>query len=89
MKLYITDKGDPSVGIWGQQWVVEVPFETDDFDAEDLQLNLEEFRKDMLKAYSEYSEGHICAQYDFELKAEIEYELMMELEMERLMKESV
>ena len=81
MKLYITDKGDASVGIWPQYWTIEVPFEKDDFDAEDLKLNLEEFRKDMLKAYSEYSEGSIYARYDFEIEEEERAEAEIEAAM--------
>jgi len=62
MKLYITDLGDPSVGIFAMTWILDCPFE---YDKEDIE-NMEQFRIDQLKAYSEYAQGKLVASYDFE-----------------------
>lgn len=74
MKLIITDCGDRSVGIPAQDWVIEVPFEKSDFDGDDLRMNLELFREDMIKAYEPYCECSCGASYDFELEEEAKYE---------------
>ena len=74
MKLIIKDSGDSSVGIMSAYWEVEVPFNLTDLSGDELELNLEGFRKDMIKAYEDYCEGHCSASYDFELKAEEEFE---------------
>lgn len=71
-KLIIHYNDDMSVGIFPQTWEVDVPFyisdstQMDDVDKEDL----ERFRKEMSDIYSEYADGRVWAQYDFELKAE-------------------
>ena len=62
MKLYVDDNGDPSVGIFSQTWVIECPFEYDENDTQ----NMEQFRIDIIRIYSEYAEGKITADYDFE-----------------------
>jgi len=62
MKLYITDLGDPSVGIFAMTWILDCPFE---YDKEEIE-NMEQFRIDQLKIYNDYSEGHLIADYDFE-----------------------
>ena len=74
MKLIIKDSGDSSVGIMSAYWEVEVPFNRDEMSGDELELNLEGFRKDMIKAYEDYCEGKCYADYDFELEAEARYE---------------
>jgi len=64
MKLYITDKGDPSVGIFDETWTVEAPFNEDDVDA----LDLNEFKNMIIDVYKEFSFGKIIGQYENELK---------------------
>lgn len=78
MKLIITYPGDSSVGIWSQHWTVEVPFEREDFDAEDLAMNLDAFREDMRKVYEQYCDSDVYCSYDFEIEAEEQAELEME-----------
>ena len=74
MKLIIKDNGDPSVGIMSAYWEVEVPFDRAELSGDELELNLEGFRKDMIKAYEDYCEGHCSASYDFEIEADEESE---------------
>ena len=74
MKLIIRDNGDRSVGIWSKDWVIEAPFDKSVFDMDEFEMNVEEFRKNMIKAYEPYCEGSCGADYDFELEAEAKYE---------------
>jgi len=77
--LYITDKGDQSVGINPQYWEIECPISIDKSNVDekgdvkispdDLEM-LEEFKADIIKMYSTYCEGGIMAEYDFESEAE-------------------
>ena len=69
-KLFITDKGDVSVGMFPRTWTVEHPFTKDEADKEFLEW----FRLHMIGIYSEFSEGNVIAEYDFELAKESEYE---------------
>lgn len=62
MKLYITDLGDESVGIFAQTWTIEVPFEKDDADEKDLAW----FKRHISEAYREFASGKLVADYDFE-----------------------
>ena len=64
MILTITDEGDPSVGIFSQNWNIECPFNKDDVD----QQNLEWFRFTISKAYGPFCEGKLIAMYDFEFE---------------------
>ena len=65
MKLIVTDKGDPSVGIYPMDWIIETPF-NDDWKEETDQL---EYFREVIKAlYREFAEGRIEAEYDFELR---------------------
>lgn len=68
IKLIITDRGDPSVGIMEQSWVVDFPFVLDPekITTED-KLELELFRKEITSIYSDYCQGKCIAEYDFEL----------------------
>lgn len=77
--LYVSDKGDSSVGIPESHWEVECPIYVDKTKIDtlgDLILSkddvvmLEEFRADIIKMYSNYCEGRIIAEYDFESEAE-------------------
>ena len=63
VKLIITDRGDPSVGLFPQSWEVDVPhlFEND-------KDSLEFFREKIIEAYKDFCEGRCIAEYDFELK---------------------
>ena len=63
IKLIVTDNGDSSVGIYPQSWQLETPL----CDANDKDC-LEYFREAISKLYTEFSEGRIRAEYDFELK---------------------
>ena len=74
MKLIIKDSGDYSVGIMSAYWEVEVPFNKDELSGDELEMNLEGFRKDMIKAYEDYCEGRCSASYDFEIEADEESE---------------
>ena len=64
MKLCINDNGDPSVGIFAQQWAIECPFEKKEVEPEDLEF----FRNQMEIAYGVYCEGRMWSAYDFELQ---------------------
>lgn len=74
MKLIITDTGDRSVGIEPIEWEVEVPFDKDLFDGEELKENLEFFRNKMIEVYQCYCQCECGAAYDFELEDEARYE---------------
>lgn len=60
--LFITDHADPSVGLFSQTFTVEHPFEKDEAGKEFLEW----FRQHMIGIYSEFSEGKVTAEYDFE-----------------------
>lgn len=79
MKLYIDIAGDPSVGIWDQQFSVEAPFEKDDVEKEDL----EDFRDAITKLYTEFSGEKVYCSYDFELIEAARYEEEMYAELEK------
>lgn len=71
MKLYLTDKGDESVGIFPVTWEVDVPFEKPDPDIillDDDFDDLEWFRQQQIDIYKEYCQGKLTAEYDFELE---------------------
>lgn len=64
-KLYITDKGDPSVGIFPQTWTIECPWSTKDsgISNEDKEF----FKTEIEKLYKEFAEGEIVYHYDNEM----------------------
>ena len=64
MKLYISDNGDPSVGIFGTQWEIECPFEKSECEEKDLVV----FKNDVEALYAPYCEGRMWSAYDFELQ---------------------
>jgi len=59
MKLYITDIGDTSVGVFPTTYTIETPFDSDDYDDSDKEFFLQE----MLKIYNEFSFGYLTAEY--------------------------
>lgn len=65
MKLFITDKGDPSVGIREITYQVDVPFDVDINTTEDQEDDLEYFKSCMLNVYKEFSQGKLIAEYNF------------------------
>lgn len=62
MKLFITDYGDHSVGLWGGTYEVDVPFEERDKD------DLDYFRKAISDVYAEFADGGLVCMYDFEIE---------------------
>lgn len=62
--VLVTDCADPSVGMYPQHWMVEIPFVVDMSDKE----LIENFREDIKKLYDDYCEGRCMVEYDFELK---------------------
>jgi len=66
MKAIITDKGDPSVGIFPQHWEADVPFEIDEGGVLEAKPNLEFFRERIRKLYTEFAQGRVEVVYDFE-----------------------
>lgn len=63
MKLFVTDHGDPSVGLFSQTWEVDCPFNREDLDGEGLNL----FKTDIKKLYKEFANGKVTAEYEFEV----------------------
>lgn len=73
IKLFITDKGDPSVGIFETGWVVEAPVYIKDTNniSEDEKEELEFFCEKMIEVYKEFCDGKCIAYYDYQLKFEL------------------
>ena len=69
-KLFITDHGDPSVGVFPQTFTIEAPFECteDDFEVREW------FRLEQVEIYKELAFGALTAEYDFERAAIAEQE---------------
>lgn len=67
--LYVTDKADPSVGLFPCGWDVPAPFTKKEVKncAVDKEL-IEFFRTEIIKVYQEYAQGQVVAEYDFENK---------------------
>jgi hypothetical protein len=60
-QLFITDLGDPSVGIFTQTWIIDTPLsQTDDYE------DLNSFKEIMVGLYSDYADGKVIGEYDFE-----------------------
>ena len=70
IKLIVTDKGDPSVGINAQDWEVEFPLYIACMApiSDDDKEMLEDFREDIVNVYRNYCDGRCVAEYDFEMK---------------------
>ena len=67
MKLHVIDCGDPSVGIFQQEFEVDCPFALDDG------TNINEhyyFKQEIEKLFSEYAEGRLILKYDYEIERE-------------------
>lgn len=69
MKLIVTDYGDQTVGIFPESWVVEAPHDGTEEEGREL------FRELILQAYSEFCEGRMTAEYDYEIEAKAKEEL--------------
>jgi len=63
-KLFITDHGDLSVGIFFQEWIIECPFESN-ADKEEIEF----FRTSQIECFENYTFGKVTAEYDFECDA--------------------
>jgi hypothetical protein len=50
------------VGIFPESWIVECPFVKEDIDNDGLEL----FRKEIADLYSEFADGKIIVDFDFE-----------------------
>jgi hypothetical protein len=74
MKLFITDFADPSVGLFQASYDVVCPFEKEDVHA------LSFFKEEIKKIYSEFAEGKVVAEYDFERLDRNESEIPEEIE---------
>lgn len=62
MKLYLTDNGDPSVGIFPATYEITCPFERSDVDEE----TMDDFKREITSIYNEYGDARMKAEYDFE-----------------------
>lgn len=62
--LILSSNGDPSVGDFGESWVVPVPFNVDQCEWEDLEM----FRESIRNVYKEFSEYNLKAEYDYEIQ---------------------
>lgn len=60
MKLYITDEGDPSVGIFSQTYTVETPCTAEYPD------DMAWFKDQMKRVYGEFAEGRLTMWYESE-----------------------
>lgn len=63
MKIYLTEPGDPTVGIFPAAFEVDCPFEQDTVHPEDLEL----FRKDIEGLFRSY-DVPVKGVYDFEVE---------------------
>lgn len=70
IKLYLFHNGDSSVGIEGEEFVVDYPLEVssvEDMDTDEKE-ELDIFRERMCNLYSEYTDFRMMGNYCFELK---------------------
>ena len=63
MKMYLTEPGDPTVGIFPATFEVDCPFEQDTANPEDLEL----FKKDIEGLFRSY-DVPVKGMYDYELE---------------------
>lgn len=62
-KLHLYHHGDQSVGINGEQFQVDVPFDVNSASWDELEY----FRNTMSKLYAEYCEFHLHVEYSYEM----------------------
>ena len=62
LKLYVTDLGDPSVGVFRETYEIDCPFYRDYASEEDLNF----FKERIKIIYNEFSESRLVLEYDFE-----------------------
>lgn len=62
MKLYITDEGDPSVGVFSKTYEIDTPFHPDNVYPDDLIW----FKRQMETVYKEFAEGRLTMWYENE-----------------------
>lgn len=70
VKLFITDGGDPSVGIFPCSWEIEVPFYVGDTEKynykREKESELKIFKDAICELYKDYCDGRLSAYFDFE-----------------------
>ena len=70
--LFVTDHGDPSVGLLPETWKVESPIYFKDPlhpTESEIDDNLEDiifFREESIKLYNEFADGKVEAEYEYE-----------------------
>ena len=67
-KIYISFKGDMSVGIWPQHFTMEVFIHPSDI--EDPLKELERIREEVKKLYESLIDEGACVEFDFEVEEE-------------------
>jgi len=78
MKLIVTDYGDPMVGIYPQSWEVEAPHDGTEEEGREL------FRELILQAYSEFCEGRLTAEYEYELLQQQQDENQLDIDFDNM-----
>ena len=63
-RLFVFDAGDPSVGIFASQYIIECPF----YKSEMEQEALDWFKKSISNIYKEFCEGRMTLEYESEIK---------------------
>lgn len=63
VKAYVTDHGDPSVGLFPCTWEVDCPF----YKHEDEETK-EFFREHLGKLYGEFADGKVTVDFDYEIR---------------------
>jgi hypothetical protein len=68
IKLIVTDNGDRSVGLFPQDYIVELPMDIPDaenIEPFDLEC-MEWFKAEIINIFDEFSNGKVTAKYNFE-----------------------
>jgi hypothetical protein len=65
---YVTDQGDPSVGIYGVEYALQCPFTLEDVDNDILEW----WRDEVGKLYAETASGRITVVFSHEAKFKIQ-----------------
>ena len=79
-KLILWNNGDSSVGIQGDHFELDVPFDVDECEWTDI----EDFREAMREVYQDYTDNKLFADYTYELKAERMTEMIADADFESL-----